>query len=45
MRLLLDTHSFLWFIAGSDKISVAARDLIEDSANEPVLSIVITPKK
>jgi len=29
MRLLLDTHSFLWFIAGSDKISVAARDLIE----------------
>lgn len=39
MRLLLDTHSFLWFIAGSDKISVAARDLIEDSANEPSLSM------
>jgi len=39
MRLLLDTHSFLWFIAGSDKISVAARELIEDSANEPLLSI------
>ncbi len=39
MRLLLDTHSFLWFIAGSDKISVAARDLIEDSTNQPSLSM------
>jgi len=39
MRLLLDTHSFLWFITGSDEISVAARDLIEDSANAPLLSM------
>ncbi|MFO7918472.1 MAG: type II toxin-antitoxin system VapC family toxin [Anaerolineae bacterium] len=39
MRLLLDTHSFLWFIAGSNKISMAARGLIEDRANDPLLSM------
>jgi PIN domain nuclease of toxin-antitoxin system len=39
MKLLLDTHSFLWFISGSDRISVTARGLIEDSSNQPLLSI------
>ena len=28
MRLLLDTHSFLWFIAGSSNLSVAAAPLL-----------------
>jgi PIN domain nuclease of toxin-antitoxin system len=39
MKLLLDTHSFLWFVAGSDKISSTARSLIEDSDNQPLLSM------
>ena len=39
MKLLLDTHSFLWFISGSDNISLAARRLIEDVVNQPFLSI------
>ena len=39
MKLLLDTHSFLWFIEGSDKISLTARRLIEDSSNQPLLSM------
>jgi PIN domain nuclease of toxin-antitoxin system len=30
MKLLLDTHIFLWFIMGSPKLSAYARDLIED---------------
>ncbi|HKZ86667.1 MAG TPA: type II toxin-antitoxin system VapC family toxin [Anaerolineae bacterium] len=30
MNLLLDTHSFLWFIAGSSQLSRPARTLIED---------------
>jgi len=38
VNLLLDTHAFLWFIAGSAKLSAPARDLIEDSANQPLLS-------
>ena len=38
MKLLLDTHAFLWFIAGSEKLSATARELIEDSANQPFLS-------
>ena len=29
MRLLLDTHTFLWFIEGSLNLSDVARDLIE----------------
>ena len=39
MRALLDTHAFLWFIAGSDKLSTAARDMIADLDNELFLSV------
>jgi PIN domain nuclease of toxin-antitoxin system len=39
MKLLLDTHTFLWFIAGSQNLSQSARDLIEDVANENLVSI------
>ena len=39
MRLLLDAHTFLWFSLASPKLSLRARMLIEDSANEKLLSI------
>jgi PIN domain nuclease of toxin-antitoxin system len=39
MRLLLDTHAFLWFIMGSTNLSADARALIEDAANEKCLSV------
>jgi PIN domain nuclease of toxin-antitoxin system len=39
MKLLLDTHTFLWFIAGSHNLSQTARELIEDVANEKLVSI------
>lgn len=39
MRLLLDTHSFLWFISGNPQISSSARTLIEDVSNQPFLSV------
>jgi PIN domain nuclease of toxin-antitoxin system len=39
VNLLLDTHTFLWFIGGSDRLSAAARTLIEEPANQPFLSI------
>lgn len=38
MRLLLDTHSLLWFVAGETRLSQMARALIEDSANEKLVS-------
>src|SRR4051812_37682169 len=38
MRLLLDTHAFLWFIMGSPNLSATARALIEDETNERFLS-------
>lgn len=34
MKLLLDTHTFLWFIDGNPRLSTIARQLIEDLANE-----------
>ena len=37
MRLLLDTHSFLWFIAGDERLSDHARSLIADMDNEALL--------
>lgn len=39
MRYLLDTHSFLWFIAGDEQMSEKARDLIEDVENDICLSV------
>ena len=39
MRLLLDTHAFLWFIMGDPSLSASARALIEDVANERFLSV------
>jgi PIN domain nuclease of toxin-antitoxin system len=39
MKVLLDTHAFLWFIMGSASLSVNARALIEDAGNERLLSV------
>lgn len=39
MNLLLDTHTFLWFIMGSANLSGNARALIEDTANKSLLSV------
>ena len=39
MKLLLDTHTFLWFIMGNSNLSANARALIENQANEKFLSV------
>jgi len=39
MKLLLDTHSFLWFIGGDERLSSTARTLIEDINNDVFLSV------
>jgi PIN domain nuclease of toxin-antitoxin system len=39
VKILLDTHAFLWFIEDSPKLSTAARSVIEDGFNEPLLSV------
>ena len=39
MKLLLDTHTFLWFIMGNPNLSANARALIEDQGNDKLLSI------
>ena len=38
MQLLLDTHAFLWWLAGSEKLSDPARQAIADEANDVVVS-------
>lgn len=40
MKLLLDTHIFLWFISGSTQLSTTFRDNIQDSDNDVYLSVV-----
>ncbi|MCY7283748.1 MAG: type II toxin-antitoxin system VapC family toxin [Cyanobacteria bacterium CAN_BIN43] len=40
MRILLDTHIFLWFINGSTQLSTDLRDAIRDPDNEVYLSAV-----
>jgi PIN domain nuclease of toxin-antitoxin system len=39
LKLLLDTHTFLWFINGDKRLSAKARDLIEDKENSRFLSV------
>ena len=38
MRLLLDTHTLLWFLNGSSRLSVPARDAICDLTNHRFVS-------
>lgn len=38
MRLLLDTHAFLWFVTNDPQLSVVARELIADPSNEILVS-------
>ncbi len=38
MRLLLDTHAFLWFVLNDLQLSSTARSLIVDPSNEVLLS-------
>lgn len=39
MRLLLDTHVLLWAAAGSERLSRAARTLLNDGGNSLVFSV------
>jgi PIN domain nuclease of toxin-antitoxin system len=38
MRLLLDTHTFLWFVLNDSSLSATARTLVEDPANDCLIS-------
>ena len=35
MNILLDTHAFLWFVADDQRLSEAARTLIEAEDSQP----------
>ena len=39
MRFLIDSHTFLWWRAGSPALSTTARNTIADPANEVLISI------
>ena len=39
MKLLLDTHAFIWFVDGNPKLSNAARTAIDDIENRVYLSV------
>ena len=38
MRVLLDTHTFLWWISNDTRLSSRAREIISDGNNELLLS-------
>jgi PIN domain nuclease of toxin-antitoxin system len=40
MKLLLDTHIFLWYISGDNRLPGALRDGIRNGDNEVYLSVV-----
>jgi len=39
MRYLLDSHTMLWFVSNSDKLSSEAKDLITSPDSELIISI------
>lgn len=39
MTVLLDTHALLWFLYGNEKLSVKARNTIEDKSDTVLVSI------
>ena len=40
MRILLDTHALLWYIEGSSKLSIQAKQIIDSTENSLFFSIV-----
>ena len=40
MRVLLDTHTLLWVLAGDERLSATARQIITDEANDILVSVV-----
>lgn len=40
MRVLLDTHAFLWWIDDNPELSDTARDIIADEGAQPIFSAV-----
>jgi len=38
VRLLLDTHAFIWWIAGNPSLSATAQAAIDDSTNDVLVS-------
>jgi PIN domain nuclease of toxin-antitoxin system len=38
VRLLLDTHTFYWYIEGDRKLTSSAQSLIQDASNEVLIS-------
>ena len=39
MRLLLDTHTFIWYVTNNSKLSSTAQKLINEGSNEVLLSV------
>jgi len=39
MKLLLDTHSLIWFLNGDEKLSETVKNAIENPNNEKLVSI------
>lgn len=39
MNLLLDSHTFLWFVWDDPSLSPSAKALIEDPANRKLVSV------
>ena len=39
MKLLLDTHAFLWFVLGSERFSEETKALVVDGSNQVSLSV------
>ena len=41
MQFLIDTHAFLWYMAGDNQLSVKSKDLIDDQTNDRLLSAAV----
>jgi len=40
MDYLLDTHTFLWYVDGDNRLSITAKNIIEDNTHAKLVSIV-----
>ena len=40
MKFLFDTHALLWWLADDDRLGARARGLVEDPANDVIVSVV-----
>jgi|AntRauTorcE11897_2_1112592.scaffolds.fasta_scaffold02960_6 PIN domain nuclease of toxin-antitoxin system len=44
MKYLVDTHVFIWYLKGEEKLSDESRSILDEASNEVLLAMLVFGK-